>query len=197
MLDRDTPATYARAEPRWFGVPPLGLVAALTAVAAVAGLVLVAGSHPLAGALILVLALAGVLLLAAEVRRRRDTRLQNAVADRVDHARDASRFGLAAAAGWTRTAVRVARLRFEASRLLREREHADEARRAEIDARLAVCMGEVERAVDETSARVAEERLATSSTAIVPPEDRQAEMGDRGFEPRTSALSERRSNQLS
>ena len=143
------------------------------------------------------LALAGVLLLGAEVRRRRETRLQNAVADRVDHARDASRFGLAAAVGWVGATLRVARIRFEASRLLHERDHADEARRGEIDARLAVCMGEVERAVDETRARVAEERLATSSTAIVSPEDTQAEVGDRGFEPRTSALSERRSNQLS
>ena len=143
------------------------------------------------------LALAGVLLLAGEVRRRRDTRLQNAVADRVDHAGDASRFGLVTAAGWTRAAFRIARLRLEASRLLRERDRADGARRAEIDARLAVCMGEIERAVDETHAHVAEERLATSATVIVSPEDAQAEVGDRGFEPRTSALSERRSNQLS
>jgi hypothetical protein len=197
MVERETPATYARAEPRWFGLPPLGLVTTLTVVAAVAGVLLLAGSHRLVGGLLLVLALAGVLLLAAEVRRRRDTRLQNAVADRVDHARDASRFGLAAVFGWARAAIRVALLRFEASRLLREREHADDARRSEIDARLAVCMGEVARAVDETHARVAEERLATSATVIVSPEDAQAEVGDRGFEPRTSALSERRSNQLS
>ena len=76
----------------------------------------------------------------------------------------------------------------------------DEHLVADLRTRLQACIAEKERTERDAKAVLARARSRTSEerSAIAPTEIRRADrVGDPGFEPGTSALSERRSNQLS
>ena len=118
-------------------------------------------------------------------------------------------FAVAWVAAWIRARARVAALKRE-QRHLRRRRNAEQfalgaaayardaaeverliARIANLDDEIAACGRAASGAIDAARTRTAGERAATARTEIHVP------MGDPGFEPGTSALSERRSNQLS
>ncbi len=119
-------------------------------------------------------------------------------------------FALRVVRTWSRAAREVAALRLERRRLERSRKALqyelggaaladDPSLVADLRARLRACIDERERveraaraAVTRARARGSAERAAVARTEI-----RTPEVGDPGFEPGTSALSERRSNQLS
>ena len=185
------PVEYQLAQRRVFGLAPTGLLAALAAVT-LAGAVLVLATGPLAAGLLL---LAAAVLLAGlwlEQTGRKRGRL-----------RDLAGLASGALGAWASAGPELARIRLEAARITKERaralyelEHGDDSASPRLEA-LAARMDElVERAnavLARSRSRLADERLAVARTTIVPPD----EMGDPGFEPGTSALSERRSNQLS
>ena len=124
----------------------------------------------------------------------------------VRRARWFARFAAAWAVAWARAGARVARLRREQRRLRRRRDAeqfalgaaayaaaADEverliARIGELDEEITACSRATAEAIDAARTRSADEHAAAARTEIV---------SDPGFEPGTSALSERRSNQLS
>ena len=177
MSGHDSPARYARAEPKYFGLPPLVLVSSVGLLALVAAVLLLVAGRVVIGSVVLAGGVLALLIVAQEVRRRRTSPFEAAVAARVDRLLDASRFGLASLTTWSRAGRRLARLRLEAAALLRERARlsayahdAAAARRiAEIDARLAVCEAEAHGAVGEAHSRVEEERLSVSETQIIKP----------------------------
>ena len=120
-------------------------------------------------------------------------------------------FAVRLAGAWVRAArelvsLRIARHRVERSRRTLQYElggaafAGDEQLVADLRGRLEACIAERERIEHDANVAVARARSRTSEerTAIAPTEIRRAEtVGDPGFEPGTSALSERRSNQLS
>jgi hypothetical protein len=208
---RETPADYAVAERRVFGLPPSGLVAVLAACALGAGAALLALGSVLAGALALVAAAVLAGLWWDVARRLRASWLDRAALRTADRSRDGSRFAVDAGRALARATARVAALRLESRRLRHRRralllqlgeavhrgDDADVARARDalrdLERRLEACAAE-ELDVREAARRdLREERLAVGATEPRP----VVEVGDPGFEPGTSALSERRSNQLS
>jgi hypothetical protein len=190
----ERPVSWVDSERRVFGMPPGRLPAATAAVAFLGAVVAFALGAPTVGALLLAACLPLVALQADQARR---------------HARALAGFAGASVRAWTGAGRVVASLRLEASRLSRERarlqyalggavyadDHAavGELRRRlhGLDAQIEACAAEATDVVERARARTADERLAVAPTEIREP------VGDPGFEPGTSALSERRSNQLS
>jgi hypothetical protein len=191
---------------RHFGLTPHTLAAFVAAVCFGAGLVLVLTGSFVVGALLLLAAVLLAALYAEQARRRRDSALDRIAAAAVDQTRALAGLTGASVRAWTGAGRRLAALRLEASRRARERSQLQyalggavyagddvEATRlreamAAADARIAECIVEANEVVESARNRTARERLAVAKTQIV---------GDPGFEPGTSALSERRSNQLS
>ena len=213
MRTIESPPSYERVQRRVFGLAPAGLVAAASLLALVAAI----AGYAIAGFAVGVLLLLASLLLAAlyleQARRRRESSLDRIAAAAADHTRALAGFTGASVRTWTRAGREVARLRVEGHRLARERSHLqyalggaafdeDEPRMAELRSELARCTGRIDACARAAQAAIARakrrtdaERRAIAATEIRPPE--HAVMGDPGFEPGTSALSERRSNQLS
>jgi hypothetical protein len=122
-------------------------------------------------------------------------------------------FAARTARAWLSAAQRVVQLRLEQRRLQARRKDLqyelggaalaeDEQLVHDLRGRLRACIDELTRnendmrnAVDRARVETAEERSAVATTEIRSPDT--GRMGDPGFEPGTSALSERRSNQLS
>ena len=190
----EEPITWEQTERRVFGMPPPWLpaaVAALTLVGAVAAFVV---GLVVVGVLLLLASLVLAALQAGQARR---------------NARALAGFAGASVRAWTSAGHEVAALRLQASRLARERSRlqyalggavyaddhatADGLRRrmGELDVQIESCMTQATDVVERARTRTADERLAVAPTEIREP------VGDPGFEPGTSALSERRSNQLS
>jgi hypothetical protein len=186
--------TWEETDRRVFGMPPAWLPAAAAALTLAGAVVAFALGMVVVG----ILLLAACLLLAA---------LQAGQARR--NTRALAGFAGASVRAWTSAGRDVARLRLHVSRLARERArlqyafggavYADDSATAEdlrrrlreLDAQIEACMTEATDVVEQARTRTADERLAAASTVIREP------VGDPGFEPGTSALSERRSNQLS
>jgi hypothetical protein len=114
--------------------------------------------------------------------RRFPEAMAPAVSSRLDRVRGLVGCVVVSVSAWTSGAVRVARLRLEARRLVRERRRVqfelgaavyagdDEAAAARIarlraiDARLAACVGEATRTVAAARSGIAAERLAVART---------------------------------
>ena len=122
-------------------------------------------------------------------------------------------FALRTARAWAAALRRLVQLRLERRHLDRRRMalqselggaalEGDEPLLADLRGRLRACIDDLARndddrqaAVDGARDRTSEERSAVARTVIATPD--AGSMGDPGLEPGTSALSERRSNQLS
>ena len=209
------PVSYEHVERRTFGLAPHTLVAAIALAALTVAVVLIATGHLVAGLLVLAVALSLGALYVAEARGRRRTAVDRATAAAVDHSRAFAGFAHASVRAWSSAGRRVTRLRFEKRALSRERTRLlpelgaaaydrDDARADELcaslqalDARREACDAEIRDVLEAARSRTAEERLAVGATEVRHPADARNSMGDPGFEPGTSALSERRSNQLS
>jgi hypothetical protein len=179
----ETPATWADATPRYFGVTPHGLAAVVAAFAFGAGAVLLFSGDTVAGALLLV---AAVLLAAiyAEQARRRDSAVDRIAAAAVDHTRALAGFAGSSVRAWTRAGRELARLRLEANRRGKERgklqyalgaaayagdDAETERLKAElraVDARIAACVASANEAVERMRATRAQERLAVVETEV-------------------------------
>ena len=190
----DPLTSWEETERHVFGVAPRWLPGAAAAVTFVGAITAFAFGSAVVGALLLLAALLLVSVQADGARR-------NAAA--------LAGFAGASVRAWTGAGREVARLRLEASRLGRERartqyafggavyggdtDAAEDLRRRlrALDAQIEACMTAATDVVEHARTRTAEERLVVQPTEIRGP------VGDPGFEPGTSALSERRSNQLS
>ena len=210
----ETPATWDEARPRYFGVTPHGLAVVIGAFAFGAGIVLLVSGDIAVGLLLLVAAVLLAAIYAEQARRRRDSSFDRVTAAAVDHTRALAGFTGSSVRAWTGAGRELARLRLEANRRAREKtqlqyalggavhagDDAEAARlKAELQAaddRIAACVAEAQAVVERMRDARARDRLAVAGTEVRSPDD-AASMGDPGFEPGTSALSERRSNQLS
>jgi hypothetical protein len=187
---------------------PHALAGALGLLALLVGIVLLATGDTAVGLLLLVAGALLAALFAEQARRRRDSSLDRAAAATIDQSLALAGFARSSAVAWSRAGRSTARLKLEARKLARERTGLqyelgaaayaeDEARTtelrtrmAELKARIASCGEEARAAIEQAQRRTASERRAVAQTEI-------RVVGDPGFEPGTSALSERRSNQLS
>jgi hypothetical protein len=209
------PVSYEQVERRTFGLAPHALVAAIATAALAIAVVLLSTGHLVAGLLALAVALLLGAFYVAEARGRRHGAVDRATAAAVDNSRALAGFAHAAVRAWSSAGRRVTQLRLEARRVSRERSRLlpelgaaaydrDDARVAELcerlhalDTRREACAAEIREALEEARSRTAAERLAVGATGVRCPAAAQEPVGDPGFEPGTSALSERRSNQLS
>lgn len=187
MDEFETPPSYERVEPHYFGLTPHLLAAAVGGMALLAGvLLLVSGSLAL-GALLAVL---GVLLLALfveQARHRRTSPADRIAAAAVDNSLALAGFTGVTARAWAGAGRDAARFRLEVRRLARRRSrlqyelggavHADdEARVGELRAELSSVDEELHRCEDGAHAafeaarrRTREERGAFASTKISGP----------------------------
>jgi len=183
----ETPPVYERAEPHYFGLTPRGVVVALAAAAFVAAVAAFATSHLPVGILLLVAALLLGALYVEQARRSRSSAVDRVAAAAVDHTRALAGFTGASVRTWTRAGREVTRLRFEASRLARERSQlqyalggalleedealVDDLRRRlqETVAQIDDCAAKARRAIDGARARTSSERLAVASTQVRKP----------------------------
>ena len=211
----ETPAVWEEARPRYFGITPHGLAAVIGAFAFGAGIVLLVSGEVAAGALLLVAAVLLAAIFAEQARRRRDSAFDRVTAAAVDHTRALADFTGSSVRTWTGAGRELARLRFEANRCAKARAQLQyalggavyagddpeaERLRGEMraaDDRIAACAEEANAVVERMRASRAQERVAIAPTEVQRAHDAQSLVGDPGFEPGTSALSERRSNQLS
>jgi hypothetical protein len=161
----------------YWALPSL-LVLALGVAALAGGLALIAVGNLLLGSVVLALAVLGLLVLAQEAARH------ELVVTSYGRLRALSGYAGASVRTWSRAGGRVARLRLDSARLLRDRNRIQfalgaaayagdaetcdqliEAMRS-LDAHLAACTAETVRAVDQAHSRIAEERLAISPTEV-------------------------------
>src|SRR4051812_37513975 len=180
------PVVWDRARPRYFGLTPHGLVAAIAAISLGAAVVLLVGGSLLPGVLLLVAAALLFLLYLEQARRRRDSALDRIAAAAVDHTRALAGFTGSSVRNWTTGGREIARLRMEASRLQRERsqhqyalgaacysgddaetERLREAMR-QADESIAACVAQAHDVVERMRDRTAHEKLAVSKTEIRP-----------------------------
>jgi hypothetical protein len=182
----ETPPSWERAEPRYFGLTPHMLAAFLAAVLFGAGLVLLITGSLAIGLLLLLAALLLGALFAEQARRRRSSSLDRIAAATVDQTRALAGFTGASVRAWTHAGREVARLRLEASRCARKRSQLQyafggavyagddteaERLRAEMqeaDDRIAACIREAHEVVDRARTRTSREKLAVSQTEIRP-----------------------------
>ena len=183
----ETPATYAVARPHYFGLAPRALVAGIASVALVAALAGLILGDVLAGLLLLLAAALLTALYVEQARRSRESALDRVAAAAADHTRALAGFTGSSVRAWTGAGREVARLRFEASRLAKERSQLqyalggataaeDDARVAELKDELRRCTGRIEECATETRAvlegartRTSRERLAVARTQIRKP----------------------------
>lgn len=180
------PASYARATPRYFGLTPRRLVAALAAICFGAALVLLATGAIAIGVLLLLAALLLAALFAEQARRNRDSAFDRVAAAAVDNSRALAGFAGASMRTWTRAGRQVASLRLEATRLARGRAQLvyalgaaayaeDEAEVIrlrtelhELDERIAACARAAHAVLAGARERTSQERLAVGATEVRP-----------------------------
>lgn len=180
----ETPPSWERVEPRYFGLTPHMLAAFLAAVLFGAGLVLLVTGSLAVGLLLLLAALLLTALYAEQARRRRSSPLDRVAAAAVDQTRALAGFTGASVRAWTHAGREVARLRLEASRCARKHSQlqyalggavyaGDDAEterlRAEMQAaddRIAACVAEANDVVSRARSRTSREKLAVSRTEI-------------------------------
>jgi len=170
--ETESPPTYVRLEPRYFGLTPHLLSGALAAAGLAAGIALLAASRFAVGILLLVAGLLLAALFAEQARRRRSSSLDRAAAAAVDRSLALAGFTRVTVGVWTSAGRRAARLRLEAARLARERSHVqydlggavhagDDVRTAELRERMRSLDAEIERRAREASAAITEAQLRT------------------------------------
>jgi len=182
----ETPPSWERVEPRYFGLTPHLLAAFLAAVLFGAGLVLLLTGSLAIGLLLVLAALLLGALYAEQARRRRSSSLDRIAAAAVDQTRALAGFTGASVRAWTQAGREVTRLRVEASRCARKRSQLQYARggavyagddaeaervRGEMraaDERIAECIREANAAVEQMRSRTSRERLAVSRTEVRP-----------------------------
>jgi hypothetical protein len=180
----ESPAVYRIAEPRYLGVTPRVLAAALAVAAAVAGLALVALGGAVAGALLLVAALLLAAAFGALAHGRNETAFDRRATAAVDRTLELAGFTRSALGVWGGAGRRAAQLRLELRGLTRARgrlqyelggavyEH-DAARVVELsdqlretDARLRACSRELQSLVPQARQRIRREQGAVATTEI-------------------------------
>lgn len=168
----ETPPTYVRVEPRYFGVTPHLTAGALAVASLLAGVALLAAAQPAVGVLLLVAGVLLAALFAEQARRRRSSSLDRAVAAAVDRSLALAGFTRATVGAWSVAGRRAARLRLEARRLARQRSHVqydlggavhaeDAERTAALRARMRSLDAEIERHVREARAAIDHAKTAT------------------------------------
>ena len=182
----ESPPSWDRVEPHYFGLTPHMLAAFLAAVLFGAGVVLLITGSLVVGLLLLLAALLLGALFAEQARRRRSSSLDRIAAAAVDQTRALAGFTGASVRAWTHAGREVARLRLEASRCARKRSQLQyafggavyagapaEAERLrtemqEADKRIAECIREAHAVVDRARTRTSREKLAVSRTEVRP-----------------------------
>jgi hypothetical protein len=182
----ETPPSWERVEPRYFGLTPHMLAAFLAAVLFGAGLVLLLTGSFAVGLLLLLAALLLGALYAEQARRRRSSSLDRVAAAAVDHTRALAGFTGASVLAWTHAGREIARLRLEASRCARKRSqlqyalggavYAGDEAAAEwfreamrgADDRIQECIAEANAVVERARSRTSREKLAMSRTEVRP-----------------------------
>jgi hypothetical protein len=182
----ESPASWERAEPRYFGLTPHILAGFLAAMLFGTGLVLLLTGSLAIGLLLLLAALLLGALFAEQARRRRSSSLDRIAAAAVDQTRALAGFTGASVRAWTHAGRKVARLRVEASRCARRRSQlqyalggavyaGDEAEAERLrgvmqaaDERITECVREANEAVEQMRSRTSRERLAVSRTQVRP-----------------------------
>lgn len=170
--EAESPPTYVRLEPRYFGLAPHVLAGVLAAAALVAGIALLAASRFAVGILLFVAGLLLAALFTDQARRRRSSSLDRAAAAAVDRSLALAGFTRVTVGAWTGAGRRAARLRLEAARLARERSHVqydlggavhagDDARTLELRERMRALDAEIDRRAREASAAIAEAQRRT------------------------------------
>ena len=187
----ETPAAWAEARPRYFGVTPHSLAAVIAAFAFGAGVVLLVSGYAAAGALLLVAAVLLAAIYAEQARRRRDSAFDRVAAAAVDHTRALAGLTSSSVRAWTGAGRELARLRLEANRRAKEKAQLqyalggavyagddveaarlkDELRAA--DDRIAACVAEAKVVVERMRATRAQDRLAVVATEVRRPDDAQ------------------------
>lgn len=180
----ETPPSWERVEPRYFGLTPHTLAAFVAAALLGAGLVLLATGSLAVGLLLIVAAALLGALYAEQARRRRSSSLDRVAAAAVDHTRALAGFTGASVRAWTHVGREIARLRLEASRCARktsqlqyalggavyEGSDAEAQRlRAEMQAvgeRIQECIAEANAVVEQARSRTSREKLAVSRTEV-------------------------------
>lgn len=182
----ETPPTWERAEPRYFGLTPHTLAAFVAAALLGAGIVLLAtGSFAVGLLLIVAAALLGALY-AEQARRRRASSLDRVAAAAVDHTRAFAGFTGASVRAWTQAGREVTRLRLDASRCARRKSQLqyalggavyegddDEAERLRVEMRAAEdriqeCIVQANAVVERARSSTSREKLAMARTEVRP-----------------------------
>jgi hypothetical protein len=183
----ETPPSYQVARPRYFGLTPRGLVAAVAAIALVVAIVAFATGNTAAGVLLLVAAVFLALLYVEQARRRRESSFDRVTAAAVDHTRALAGFTGASVRAWTGAGREVARLRVEANMRARERSQiqyalggacfeGDEPQIANLRDQMRLCTERIDACAKEAHAvlelarqRSSRERLAVAQTQVRKP----------------------------
>src|SRR5581483_1837900 len=106
----ESPPTYVRVEPRYFGLTPHLLAGALAAAGVLAGVALLAAGRVAVGALLLVAGIFLAALFTEQARRRRESSLDHAAAAAVDSSLAVAGLTRATVGAWTGAGRRAARL---------------------------------------------------------------------------------------
>lgn len=182
----ETPPSWERAEPHYFGLTPHTLVAFVAAVLFGAGLVLLLAGSIAVGLLLLVAAAFLGALYAEQARRRRSSSFDRIAAAAVDHTRALAGFTGASVRAWTHAGREVTRLRLEANQCARRKSQLQyalggavhdgndaegERLRGEMrdaDDRIQACIAEANEVVERARTRTSREKLAVSRTEVRP-----------------------------
>jgi hypothetical protein len=186
ILDESSPV-FRRAEPRYFGLTPHLLVAALSAIALGGGLIVLATGGIAVGILLLAAGIFLGALFVEQARRSRDSSLDRVAAATIDRSLALAGFAGVSVRTWTRASRSAAGYKLEARKLARERSHLQyelggavhigdaslveelRGRMCELDLRIAECARQARAEIEQAQRRTSRERRAVASTQIRPP----------------------------
>lgn len=184
MDEFETPPSYERSEPHYFGLTPHLLLAAVGGIALLAGVLLLATGAVAVGVLLVVLGLLLVSLFVEQARHRRATPVDRVAASAIDNSLAFAGFTGATVGVWADAGRDATRFRLEARRLARRRSklqfelggavHADDEGRVNelraeltsVDSELRRCADGARSAIERARQRTKEERQAVSSTQV-------------------------------
>ncbi|HEY3962819.1 MAG TPA: hypothetical protein VGL84_09855 [Gaiellaceae bacterium] len=184
MDEFETPPSYERVEPHYFGLTPHLFVAALGGMALLAGVLLVVSGSVPVGVLLIALAALLLALFVEQARHRRASTADRIAAAAVDSSLAFAGFTGATVGAWADAGRGAARFRIEARRLARRRSklqyelggavHADDDERVRdlraelsfVDEELRRCQDGARAAVENARRRTRDERGAFASTQV-------------------------------
>ena len=182
----ESPPTWQRAEPHYFGLTPHTLAAFVAAFLFGAGIVLLINDSVAVGVLLIVAAALLAALYAEQARRRRSSSFDRIAAAAVDHTRALAGFTGASVRAWTTAGRELARLRLEANQCARRKSQLQyalggavydgndaevERLRSEMrdaDERIQACIEEANAVVERARSHTSREKLAVSRTEVRP-----------------------------